>query len=523
MPRAPTDETVAFPGLMACAPGFGVFRVQHGLVVVLTGTPDPASLSLSLATVPLRGDERALRFVVVDASSVSRDALVVGRVLLQQLLTRLQLTARLEICRVPAGADYTDTASVVPTSREVRFVATDDHAAELAGSSPGRIVQALRLARDGAAFGHVLSAEAGAAFDLTVSDFGPQESDAAIVVTDVGDGTGTGVRVLYVNDRFEHLTGFPKADVLGGSILIIFGAASDMSEVARCRQAVMGGRPCTTEFVNYRKDGTEVILRWTVRPLVDAMGRVVRFQCYLRDTTEIRRYESLARASNLASSLATMVASVRHELGNPVNSIKAAVTYLRKRHASLPHEKVARYYTDILGEVARTEQLLETFRSFSAYERPSLRSLRLGEFFAELEMLARASYSESGCSLVFEGDAAVTVDADPRALRQVLLNLLSNASAAFNGDTARRIRVIFWESGGETTIIVADDGVGIPQDIQEKLFTPFLTTKPGGTGLGLVICKRLVEQMKGRIKVESVPLEGTRVVISLASGRAAEE
>jgi len=105
--------------------------------------------------------------------------------------------------------------------------------------------------------------------------------------------------------------------------------------------------------------------------------------------------------------------------------------------------------------------------------------------------------------------------ADPRALYQVLLNLLTNALDALEGRPNGQIRVLARRRGGQVEIAVVDNGPGIPLSQRPELFKPFQTTKPKGTGLGLVITRKLVTLMHGTVEVQPTSLGETAFVVSL--------
>jgi C4-dicarboxylate-specific signal transduction histidine kinase len=115
------------------------------------------------------------------------------------------------------------------------------------------------------------------------------------------------------------------------------------------------------------------------------------------------------------------------------------------------------------------------------------------------------------------------VRADPQALQQVLLNVLNNASEAVNGRRDPKITVEVSRAGGMIRFHVADNGCGIAEDRMKNLFKPFYTTKEHGTGLGLVIVKKMLARMNGTIYIESRKDEGTSVDIELAEGTNAQQ
>lgn len=240
-----------------------------------------------------------------------------------------------------------------------------------------------------------------------------------------------------------------------------------------------------------------------------------RFIVDARDVTLQRRLEYLADATNLVENVGYVFAGLRHELGNPVNSIKTALTVLRQSLWSMPRERVEEYVDRVLQEVGRVEYLLRSMASFNGTQKPVLEPLPVAPFLARFTTMIRRDVERRGVALaVGADDPAGAMIADARALHQVLLNLITNALDALDGRTDARIRVTARRRGAHVTLTVADNGPGIPAAQRAHVFKPFHTTKPKGTGLGLAITRKLVTLMRGTIELESSSL-GTSFTVTL--------
>jgi signal transduction histidine kinase len=241
---------------------------------------------------------------------------------------------------------------------------------------------------------------------------------------------------------------------------------------------------------------------------------------YVRDITEKARLESIAEAVNTMNNIGYVFSAVRHELGNPVNSVKAALSVLRANLETYPTQTVAEYLGRIASEVGRVETLLRSLKSFSLYERPALQVLDMASFVREFVKFVSDDARGAGIGL----EAAVSSDCwatcDPRALQQVMLNLYANASDALRGCERPELRILLTKGEGLISLRVADTGVGISEDDARNLFQPFFTTKESGTGLGLVISRKLLAKMGGSIAVESREGMGTTVLIALPESHA---
>ena len=241
---------------------------------------------------------------------------------------------------------------------------------------------------------------------------------------------------------------------------------------------------------------------------------------YVRDITAKARLESIAEAVETMNNIGYVFAAVRHELGNPINSVKAALSVLRANLDTYPKPMVAEYLDRIGSEVARVENLLRSLKSFSLYERPALQPVEMGAFVQQFARFVSDDAGKSRIRVEVAADCQCWATCDPRALQQVMLNLYANASDALRQRDDPELRIMLSKRDGLITIWLADNGHGIPQREARHLFQPFFTTKESGTGLGLVISRKLLVRMGGTIVVESEEGRGTTVHVSLPESRA---
>jgi signal transduction histidine kinase len=236
---------------------------------------------------------------------------------------------------------------------------------------------------------------------------------------------------------------------------------------------------------------------------------------FVRDITDKARLEAVAAAVETTNNIGYVFSAVRHELGNPINSIKIALGVLEANLGSYSRETIADYVTRMSNEVARVEHLLRSLRSFSLYELPEVAPVDLSRLLHESCELVRPEVRSRGIELDCRVEPGVTALCDPRALHQVLLNLVTNATDALDGRPAPRITIHSARTDSLVVLRVEDNGAGISEEQKAELFTPFNTTKPHGTGLGLVIARKLLASMDATISIESALGEGSVVSIAM--------
>ena len=229
-----------------------------------------------------------------------------------------------------------------------------------------------------------------------------------------------------------------------------------------------------------------------------------------RAARERRRVESeLMRAQRLES-LSLLAAGLSHDLRNILQPLLVVPDLLKARTDDPQLHRLA----DVIAECGRRgHEMAESMLSFVRGSRKPSERVRIAHLFDAVELLLRGSLPESVSLHVRVDDATLAVDANYTELQQVLLNLALNAIQAMPGGGR-----LFLHAGGDADglrITVQDEGIGMDADTLARLFSPFFTTKPDGTGLGLMSCKRIIEACNGSIAVESTPGRGTCFVLRL--------
>jgi signal transduction histidine kinase len=240
-----------------------------------------------------------------------------------------------------------------------------------------------------------------------------------------------------------------------------------------------------------------------------------------QDITEKARLESIAEAVEATNNLGYVFSQIRHELGNPANSIKMTLEVLRNNIDAYSRETILNYVDRALVDLGRVEYLLKSLRNFSLYEDLDIRDYDMHTFMKNYLSLVKGAFQEKGISLVTRIDPVPLYGlVDYRALQQVMLNLLSNAVDAVRGVEFPEIAIGMKRAGKLIVITFEDNGCGIPEHHMSKLFTAFFTSKAKGTGLGLPIAAKMLAKMNSTIHISSEEAAGTTVTVSIPEGRA---
>ncbi len=322
-------------------------------------------------------------------------------------------------------------------------------------------------------------------------------------------------RVIFFNQAAERITGLRADEVLYRDVRTIF---------PRLEPDAPSGGAAPTGLNRWEEtfetpDGQVRILGMSRSPLLDSggasRGAVVVFQ----DLTPMRTLEQQIRRSEKFAAIGKMAAGIAHEIRNPLTSISGSIQML-KRGANLDKTD-SRLMEIVLREVERLNALITDFLRFARPAPPQLERTHLGALLNEVVEVFRYMQSQGENSPRYDVDLmvgdSVIVQADPRQLKQVIWNLLNNAVDAMPGGGLIQMQAVVTGTSGAdddgVELRLADTGVGITAENLSRVFDPFFSTKPRGSGLGLALVHRIVEEHGGTIHVESEPGKGTTMII----------
>ena len=244
--------------------------------------------------------------------------------------------------------------------------------------------------------------------------------------------------------------------------------------------------------------------------LMANLGRSLRRERVERESLR----EELRKAEHLAS-LGGLLAGVAHEVRNPLAAIRSTVQLWER----LPDQaRTPASFAAVIAAVDRLNALVGRLLYFARSGHEERRPLDLSAIAAETLELSRAQAAEQEVGIETDFTPGLPkVHAAPQAIRQVVQNLISNALQAMTngGQLTCRTRV----KGDSVELLIADTGPGVPMEVRDRLFEPFFTTRPEGTGLGLALCREIVAQHGGKIELDCEARTGACFRISLPTGR----
>jgi PAS domain S-box-containing protein len=314
----------------------------------------------------------------------------------------------------------------------------------------------------------------------------------------------TSGRFLDVNDAYSRMVGYSREELLKMRILDVEAKESTEETARHFRKVLVGSDRFETR--HRCKDGKLIDIDVSAKYLETDGGQ---FFVFLRDITERKRLEERLRQAERLAAVCETAAMVGHDLRNPLQGIAGALHLLRQESLTAKER----------------DEMLQLIQSCVEYSDAIIRDL--SEYSAEILELALADTTPK--SLTREAIQAIripptvsvqdltqthpTLKVDMDRFKRVLVNLIKNAIDAMPNGGTLTISSRLWNDAVEIT--VSDTGSGMPEKVMERLWKPLQTTKAKGMGLGLAICKRIVDAHGGSISVKSKPGEGTTVTIGL--------
>lgn len=327
--------------------------------------------------------------------------------------------------------------------------------------------------------------------------------------------------VATVNLAAERMLGMGEEEMvprrLGALFLDDGGIDTSLGRVLRAETPRL-----VTDIQAVTLGGRTLHARLAVARMRDVGGRMLGAVVTIEDVTEVRALtDQLIRADRLAA-MGELTAGVAHEVRNPLGIIKASVQLVEDSNADPARVRDATRI--IKQEIDRLDRVIKALLDFGRPSAPTLRPTNVEDVVADVVLFTRQFAGQSRVEIDAEYAAGVPlVEADADQLKQVLVNLVSNAVQAMD-EFGGSIRIRVWDDDAYVFISVADTGPGMSPEVRERVFDPFYSTRDGGTGLGLTMVHRIIDQHGGRVEVESASGSGTTFTVALpATSRGAGE
>jgi PAS domain S-box-containing protein len=325
--------------------------------------------------------------------------------------------------------------------------------------------------------------------------------------------------IRRINQAVTKRVGKSEGEIIGEKCYKIFHGTDEPLEECPHKKTLDNKQSVIEEFENFHLGGTFVISN---SPILDSAGNFIGTVHIARDITELRDLRERVAGAERMAALGELAARVAHEIRNPLISVGGFARRLEKRLTG----DTAEYAKIIVNEVTRLEGILKEILGFVKTSSAVKSLTDINELIEDVVNLIAPEIEEKGNRIIkniSKDPVMALVNADK--IREAVINLIKNAGQSTENGT---IRVSTGMEEDEAVIEIADTGCGISKEDRKNIFNPFFTTKTQGTGLGLAVTHKIIQEHNGRIKLESFTKEdkeadtaaevGTVFIIYLPSG-----
>jgi two-component system nitrogen regulation sensor histidine kinase GlnL len=331
--------------------------------------------------------------------------------------------------------------------------------------------------------------------------------DVYNIIDSIGEGViilDNNYNIIQFNPVAEKITMLSKKKAIGKSFKEIFKSNEKLIEIL---QRSLNAGEIFLNFENnfIRADRSIIPLSITISPLEEKEGIAIT----MRDISLIKNLEEELRLKDRLASFGTIALGISHEIKNPLGGIMGSAELLRKEFGK------NEYIDIIIKEVERIDSLMDNLLSLADQKKLNITSLNIHKVLDDVINMFKTK------DVIFEriyDPSLPEILGDEDRLIQVFLNIIKNGIESMDGmGIISIITRVDYQVGKRkmVSIEIRDNGTGIKKEDIDKLFTPFFTTKPKGTGLGLTISHKIISEHKGSIRVESKFGEGTKFSINL--------
>jgi two-component system sensor histidine kinase PilS (NtrC family) len=329
-------------------------------------------------------------------------------------------------------------------------------------------------------------------------------------------------RITALNRAAEEITGHHAAETVGHRWESVFGEGIPLEEIDLATR-VAGWQVRRYEMRLRRKDGREVPLGISFWPLRSGRGELAGIIGVFQDLSSIKQLEERMRQADRLATIGRLAANIAHEIRNPLASMSGAIEVLtRELPRGGPHERLVEI---VLRESDRLNQIVTQFLEYARPAPLHPLPMNVGEVLDEVLLLLEHRTLSPDLKIAREYDGTVTARVDPQQFRQAIWNLCINALEAMPAGGELRIGagVVTQRKTRKLEVWVADTGTGIDPESLPHIFEPFFSTKPEGSGIGLALVHRVIQDHGGDIEVRSEPGVGTTFTLRLPLAESARD
>ena len=315
-------------------------------------------------------------------------------------------------------------------------------------------------------------------------------------------------QIIKVNPAFEKLYGWTREECIGQSLQLVSSKHINQAK-NRFERILKGERFPLLETQDMKKDGTVFDAQISLSPILNQHGEIIAVSVISRDISYIKENERLIIQSEKLKLAGEIAAGVAHEIRNPMTVISGFVQMMNADEQS-PYKR----YTELIqSEIERIDLIISEFLVLSHPQVEMFKPVSIEKIVNDIAELFTIEMQNRHIDFSLQLNHHYTIiNGNENQIKQVFINLIKNAIEAIDSDG--KIHLELNHHDDRLFISIKDTGIGIPPHVLERIFEPFYTTKSKGTGLGMMITNKIIQEHKGTINVRSEENVGTEVLIS---------
>ncbi|MCB0413289.1 MAG: PAS domain S-box protein [Bdellovibrionales bacterium] len=331
-------------------------------------------------------------------------------------------------------------------------------------------------------------------------------------------------KITGLNDKFRSVSGYGDNDILGKHMDVISEGFLQEHSILSTKESSVEKKSFRGEVSNRKKDGSLFWSDCIVFPIMDKSNQVKGYISVGIEITEKKLNQEKLYHSDKLASIGVLAAGVGHEINNPLAISAANLSMLRKQleKINISDEKIFHKIEMIEKANHRIKNIVDGLRTYSRIDTDLMKDISLKEAIQSTLDLVSGIFKSSGINIIanMPPDSDYLVYANSGKMQQILMNLLTNARDAVETCSVKDITLDLKKiSTHEVEVCVADTGVGVPEELINKIMEPFFTTKEvnKGTGIGLGLVDEFVKSFRGRLEIQSKENQGSqfRVILPL--------
>ncbi|KAB7671297.1 PAS domain S-box protein [Bacillus sp. B1-b2] len=317
--------------------------------------------------------------------------------------------------------------------------------------------------------------------------------------------------ITKVNAKFCEISGYTRNELIGNTHRIINSGYHSKEFFQKLWSTISNGEIWKGEIRNKTKFGTYYWVDTTIIPFLDKNNKPYQYLAIRNDITEKKRTEEVLHRQDKLAAVGQLAAGVAHEIRNPLTSIKGYTEFL-----SLDEQDSTKneYFTIILDEIDRVNAIVEEFMLLSKPSELHLEKKSILPIIEQVSTILDYQLRKSKIALdIIHEEELYMVECDGNKLKQVFLNFMKNAIEAMpqGGNLSVHIKKV----QEEIHILFKDSGIGMSKEQVKRIGEPFYTTKNNGNGLGLMVSFKIIENLHGKVYIDSEEGKGTSFHITL--------